>query len=102
MDESRIDSLFKPFIMGEGGKFGLGLSIVSKVVAANEYKVQGMNTEDGVAFRIYREVEEKKPSKRAKAINVAHWNNSRKMRDSIKENKQEENIDPECKHMHKR
>lgn len=102
MDESRIDSLFKPFIMGEGGKFGLGLSIVSKVVAANEYKVQGMNTEDGVAFRIYREVEEKKPNKRSKSINVPHWNTSRKMRESLKENKQEENLDSDCKHNHKR
>ena len=35
MDESRIETLFKPFEKGEGGRFGLGLSIVSKVVRAN-------------------------------------------------------------------
>ncbi len=53
--EDRIDALFKPYIMGEGGKFGLGLSIVSKVVQANRYKVKGLNTKDGVCFRIYRD-----------------------------------------------
>lgn len=105
MDESRIDSLFKPFIMGEGGKFGLGLSIVSKVVAANNYKVQGMNTEDGVAFRIYREVEEKKSGSRFKngsmSLNVPHWNSPRKMREANKDNKQDDNPEsPETENKH--
>lgn len=52
MDEDRIKVLFKPYEKGQGGKFGLGLSIVSKVVAANHYEVCGENTEDGVIFRI--------------------------------------------------
>lgn len=56
MPEERIDSLFKPYIKGEGGRFGLGLSIVYKVVQANKYKVQGLNTKDGVCFRIWRDV----------------------------------------------
>lgn len=79
MPEDRIESLFKPYIKGEGGRFGLGLSIVSKVVAANKYKVEGMNTEDGVAFRIWRDV----PSSRSKTIKnnlkvqSAHWNSSK-------------------------
>lgn len=60
MDESRIGALFQPFIKGEGGNFGLGLSIVNKVVQANKYKVEGVNTEDGVAFRIWREVPKQK------------------------------------------
>lgn len=55
MDESRIETLFKPFEKGEGGRFGLGLSIVSKVVRANHYEVRGENTADGVIFRIFRE-----------------------------------------------
>ena len=54
MDESRIETLFKPFEKGEGGRFGLGLSIVAKVVRANHYEVRGENTADGVIFRIYR------------------------------------------------
>lgn len=52
MEEDRIKVLFKPYEKGQGGKFGLGLSIVSKVVAANHYEVCGENTEDGVIFRI--------------------------------------------------
>lgn len=63
MPEDRIESLFKPYVKGEGGKFGLGLSIVSKVVAANHYKVEGLNTEDGVCFRIYRDVPKPRSSK---------------------------------------
>ena len=52
MDEDRIKVLFKPYEKGQGGKFGLGLSIVSKVVNANHYEVRGENTADGVIFRI--------------------------------------------------
>lgn len=52
MDEDRIKVLFKPYEMGKGGRFGLGLSIVSKVVNANHYDVCGENMADGVIFRI--------------------------------------------------
>lgn len=52
MEEDRIKTLFKPYEKGAGGKFGLGLSIVSKVVNANGYHVCGENTPDGVIFRI--------------------------------------------------
>ena len=52
MDEDRIKVLFKPYEKGQGGKFGLGLSIVSKVVNTNHYEVCGENTADGVIFRI--------------------------------------------------
>lgn len=55
MDEDRIKVLFKPYEMGQGGRFGLGLSIVAKVCAANRYEVCGENTADGVIFRIYKE-----------------------------------------------
>lgn len=75
MPEDRIDSLFKPYIKGEGGRFGLGLSIVSKVVAANKYKVQGLNTEDGVAFRIWRDVPKEKNNRFKPG--QPHWNPNR-------------------------
>ncbi|MGX8834953.1 histidine kinase dimerization/phospho-acceptor domain-containing protein [Amedibacillus sp. YH-ame6] len=55
MDEERIKVLFKPYEMGQGGRFGLGLSIVAKVCGANHYEVYGENTADGVIFRIYRD-----------------------------------------------
>ncbi len=60
MDEDRIETLFHPYEKGEGGRFGLGLSIVDKVVKANHYRVKGFNTSDGVCFEIYREQPEKK------------------------------------------
>ncbi|MEG1474392.1 MAG: HAMP domain-containing sensor histidine kinase [Longicatena sp.] len=60
MQEDRIKVLFKPYEKGQGGKFGLGLSIVAKVVSANHYHVCGENTADGVIFRIYKEVEQTK------------------------------------------
>lgn len=54
MDEDRLKVLFKPYEKGQGGKFGLGLSIVAKVVNANHYRVFGENTADGVIFRIIK------------------------------------------------
>ena len=54
MDEGRLKVLFKPYEKGQGGKFGLGLSIVAKVVNANHYQVFGENTADGVIFRIIK------------------------------------------------
>lgn len=86
MQEDRIDSLFKPYIMGEGGKFGLGLSIVSKVVQANHYKVKGLNTKDGVCFRIYRDVVKKPSNNRFKngGLNVSHWKSIGKNNDDNK------------------
>ncbi|MCF0105613.1 MAG: HAMP domain-containing histidine kinase [Holdemanella sp.] len=74
MPEDRIDSLFRPFEKGEGGRFGLGLSIVHKVSKANNYIVMGYNTEDGVCFRIYRKEQPKK-----------HKEGSRFKKDSKKE-----------------
>lgn len=52
IEEERLKTLFKPYEKGQGGKFGLGLSIVHKVVQANHYQVYGENTCNGVVFRI--------------------------------------------------
>ena len=65
MSEERIAALFKPFEKGQDGQFGLGLSIVAKVVHANGYTVSGENTSDGVIFRMSKvERKEKKETKR--------------------------------------
>lgn len=45
--DSQIETMFKPFEKGQGGKFGLGLSIVQKVVSANKYRVVAENVETG-------------------------------------------------------
>lgn len=54
ISEDRLAVLFKPFEKGQGGKFGIGLSIVHKVTNANGYIVSGENMPDGVIFRIYK------------------------------------------------
>lgn len=82
MDEDRIQSLFLPYIKGEGGRFGLGLSIVSKVVQANNYKVEGMNTKDGVCFRIWRDVPKNRQSRFKtngnSVLNMQNWGSPRR------------------------
>lgn len=53
--ENQIETMFKPFEKGQGGKFGLGLSIVQKVVSANKYRVVAENVETGgVIFKIMK------------------------------------------------
>ncbi len=59
-----IQSLFRPYEKGEGGRFGLGLSIVSKVCKANHYIVKGENSEDGVRFIIYRKMKKQRKKKK--------------------------------------
>ncbi|MGL5978824.1 MAG: HAMP domain-containing sensor histidine kinase [Erysipelotrichaceae bacterium] len=54
ISEERLRSMFKPYEKGSDGQFGLGLSIVSRVVSANGYHVECGNTSDGVMFRIYQ------------------------------------------------
>lgn len=60
MEADRIKTLFKPYEMGKGGRFGLGLSIVAKVVNANGYEVCGENMAEGVIFRIVKSKNQRK------------------------------------------
>lgn len=78
MDESRVRTLFRPFEKGTGGRFGLGLSIVAKVVKANNYKVRGYNTEDGVCFQIYREVITQETKDRRRRMDLRFIQTNRK------------------------
>lgn len=54
IDEELIQTIFKPYTKGEKGNFGLGLSIVKKVVAMYDYKIKVENVDGGVQFVIYR------------------------------------------------
>ncbi|MDF9825444.1 two-component system sensor histidine kinase CssS [Breznakia sp. PF5-3] len=55
IEEERLKVLFKPYEKGEGGQFGLGLSIVSKVVQASHYQIVAENVEtEGVIFKIMK------------------------------------------------
>ncbi len=59
IDADRKAKLFKPYEKGSDGQFGLGLSIVYKVVTTYGYKVEAENLPDGVCFRVWREVSKK-------------------------------------------
>lgn len=52
IDENRMNEIFKAYEKGEGGQFGLGLSIVNRVVSNYDYSVNVLNLEDGVKFEI--------------------------------------------------
>lgn len=54
--EDRIDKLFKPYEKGTDGQFGLGLSIVHKVVTTYGYHIEPENLADGVCFRIWKDL----------------------------------------------
>lgn len=53
IDEKHVESLFKAYEKGEGGQFGLGLSIVNKVVTNYGYSVSAYNRDGGVIFEIW-------------------------------------------------
>lgn len=53
IDKEHMRSLFKPYEKGKGGQFGLGLSIVYKVVNGNGYRLVVENVDGGgVIFMI--------------------------------------------------
>lgn len=64
--QDKMDKLFSPYEKGTDGQFGLGLSIVYKVVTTYGYRVEAENLQDGVRFHIYREVSKKEKKARDK------------------------------------
>ena len=56
----RLDNIFKPYEKGTDGQFGLGLTIVHRVVSAYGFTVNAQNIEEGVRFVIRPKVESKK------------------------------------------
>ena len=61
-----MNKLFSPYEKGTEGQFGLGLSIVYKVVSTYGYHVEAENLQDAVRFRIYREMSKKEKKARDK------------------------------------
>ena len=59
IEEDRLPKLFKPYERGTGGQFGLGLSIVYKIVTTYGYHITAENLAKGVAFRIWKEMDKK-------------------------------------------
>ena len=52
LDENIIKKMFLPYVKGEKGQTGLGLSIVKKTVNIFGYDITASNTNDGVKFVI--------------------------------------------------
>ena len=69
ISKERVEKLFKPYEKGSDGQFGLGLSIVHRVVTAYGCEVYAENGESGVIFRIAKLQENKKKSKPNKKAN---------------------------------
>ncbi len=56
IDDEKLHAVFKAYEKGSNGQFGLGLSIVNKVVTSNKYKVIAENVEyGGVIFKIMKQ-----------------------------------------------
>lgn len=55
----RMEKLFKPYEKGTDGQFGLGLSIVHKVVTTYGYRVVAENRKDDVCFRVWKDISKK-------------------------------------------
>ncbi len=50
IDEDTLPFLFNPYVKGVKGQFGLGLSIVNKIVTMFGYTVEAKNQDIGVSF----------------------------------------------------
>ncbi|WP_210366091.1 HAMP domain-containing sensor histidine kinase [Bacillus sp. REN3] len=48
--EEKIKNLFKPFVKGENGNFGLGLAIISQITDMHKGTISVMNQRGGVSF----------------------------------------------------
>jgi len=65
--DDRLESIFKPYEKGTDGQFGLGLTIVHRVVSAYGFSIHAQNMDDGVRFVIRPKPETKKKKADEKA-----------------------------------
>lgn len=54
ISDDMLMAMFHPYEKGSDGQFGLGLSIVYRIVTTYGYQITAENLEEGVCFRIYR------------------------------------------------
>lgn len=59
IDNETLKKMFRPYEKGTDGQFGLGLSIVYRVVTTYGYKVEAANLKEGVQFKIWRDISKK-------------------------------------------
>ena len=63
ISKDRLSTLFHRYEKGTDGQFGLGLSIVHRVVTTYGYRVAAENLTEGVCFRIWHDAKTQKPKK---------------------------------------
>ena len=63
ISKDRLSTLFHRYEKGTDGQFGLGLSIVHRVVTTYGYRVAAENLTEGVCFRIWHDTKTQKPKK---------------------------------------
>ena len=69
IDEDAAEKIFKPYEKGTDGQFGLGLSIVYKVCVTYGYHVAAENLNEGVCFRIWKDLPRRERRRREKTAN---------------------------------
>lgn len=89
IEEDRLSKLFKPYEKGTDGQFGLGLSIVYRIVTTYGYKVEADNLTDAVSFRIWKEL----PKKEVKAYQKKKKAEEKEIRRIEMQKKKEEEKD---------
>ena len=67
IEEERMGTLFHPYEKGTDGQFGLGLSIVYRVVTTYGYRIAAENLKDGVCFRIWKDSKSKEMRRKDKS-----------------------------------
>lgn len=60
IDTNRVEQLFRAYEKGDGGQFGLGLSIVNKALTEFGYNINARNENEGVIFEIRRNKNDRK------------------------------------------
>jgi two-component system, OmpR family, sensor histidine kinase CssS len=59
IEQAVLENMFQPFSKGTKGEFGIGLSIVKRIVSFHEAEIWSKNEENGVAFYIQIPLNEK-------------------------------------------
>ncbi|NCB32562.1 MAG: HAMP domain-containing histidine kinase [Erysipelotrichia bacterium] len=88
IEKDRIGKLFKPYEKGTDGQFGLGLSIVYKIVSIYGYRVEAENLKDSVCFRVFRELTEDEKKEKQKEKKQEERKQLRETKEKHKEDRE--------------
>jgi two-component system sensor histidine kinase CssS len=88
IEKDRLGKLFRAYEKGTDGQFGLGLSIVYKIVTTYGYRVEAENLQDGVCFRVFRELTEEEIKEKQKERKKEEREQKRETREKQKEDRE--------------